>query len=451
MDNWSQYINKEIPCSCGKMHFCDILHITVEENALQKLPEYVFEGNYKSVALVLDCNTEQAAGNMVYAHLMKNKIMFKKILFDEKELIPNEKAIGKILCELPDSYDLIIGIGSGTINDLCKYVSFILKTDYFIVATAPSMDGYASNVSVLTLKNSKTTLETTRPKVILADTAILACSPESMIAAGVGDILGKYVCLADWKLSHLITGEYFCETVYVLMKEAVDSLAQSMDKIAAADKDAIGIVMNSLILAGVGMSFLGNSRPASGSEHHLSHYWEMYFLQNKKPCPLHGTKVAIGTVIGLYFYHSLDGLLRNIPDVLNYTFDNKKWEAAIQKAYPFTYQSVLALEHSSHKNQEENVKERLFSLLEKKEEVLALSKVLPACEEIIGYLKSLNAFYLPSMIHINNDVLKNSIYYAKDLRNRYGILQLLYDIDKQETAFQAFSAYQQCILDERSK
>ena len=106
--------------------------------------------------------------------------------------------------------DLIIGVGSGVINDLCKHVSFKNDLAYYIVATAPSMDGYASVGAALILNGMKITLNARPPKAIIADTSVLKDAPIDMLRAGYGDIIGKYSCLNDWKLSHCVNGEYFC-------------------------------------------------------------------------------------------------------------------------------------------------------------------------------------------------------------------------------------------------
>ncbi len=442
MNNWSHYINKKIPCSCGKTHFCDIRHIAIEENALNKLPEYLKEGAYQKICLICDQNTEKVAGTDVEQILSENGFPYHKIRFADRELVADERALSMITNELPYDCDLILGIGSGTINDLCKFISYQKNMDYFIIATAPSMDGYASNVAVLTLNHLKTTLETHRPKVIIGDTCILSAAPKSMIAAGVGDILGKYVCLADWKLSHLVTGEYFCDYIYDIMKQAVDKMANSIDAISASDENAISIVMESLILAGVGMSFLGNSRPASGSEHHLSHYWEMMFLQRNEYCPLHGTKVAIGTVIGLFFYHSLPQYLEEMDSLSDYVFDKKGWEKCIQNAYGMVANEIIDLEDKVGKNSTKQVEKRKQYLNINKNEILKLAAALPSTDILISYLKKLDAPYLPVQIAVSDKTLENSIYFAKDLRNRFGILQLLYDIGIQEKAVNDFTAFQ---------
>ena len=141
-------------------------------------------------------------------------------------LIPNEDALATLEAAVTGDTQLIVGVGSGVINDICKQVSFVKGLPYYIVATAPSMDGYTSVGSALILKGMKVTLNARPPKAIVADTQVLKSAPLDMIQAGVGDILGKYSCLNDWKLSALVNGEYFCQKVYDLVYEAVLTVGQ---------------------------------------------------------------------------------------------------------------------------------------------------------------------------------------------------------------------------------
>lgn len=103
-----------------------------------------------------------------------------------------------------------------------------------------------------------------------------------MITAGLGDILGKYTCLLDWKMAHIITGEYYCSHIADMVKEAVEIVVEESTRIKDRNPDAVKAVTEALVLSGIAMSFVGNSRPASGSEHHLSHYWEMKFQAEGK-------------------------------------------------------------------------------------------------------------------------------------------------------------------------
>jgi glycerol-1-phosphate dehydrogenase [NAD(P)+] len=198
-------------CSCKKEHKCDIEFVKVERGAVNSLKDLIKD--YKKVVLVYDENTYNLLGKKIEGILNNiEKLVILKP--QEKVVIPNEEKIDEITNSLSTDTDLIIGVGSGVVNDLCKHVSFTKNLPYFIVATAPSMDGYASVGSALILKGMKITLNARPPKAIIADTSVLKDAPIEMIKAGYGDIVGKFSCLNDWLLSAFINKEYFCKKIY---------------------------------------------------------------------------------------------------------------------------------------------------------------------------------------------------------------------------------------------
>lgn len=432
MKDWSMHLNNEKTCQCGKIHTCMIDTIQIEEGALKNIPELLKKESYHNICIIEDIHTKKAAGEKVEQQLKEKNIQYSTILLTDEEVIPDETLLGSILIDLPLDCDCILAVGSGTINDICKYLSFRLKIDYIIVATAPSMDGYASNVAPLIVKNLKTTYEVGRPKAIIADLDILVKAPLHMIAAGAGDIIGKYVCLADWKLAHYITGEYYCEQVEQIVRQSLEKVVLAIPNVVNREKEAIASIMEGLILTGIAMSYVGNSRPASGSEHHLSHYWEMFFLQRKEPCALHGTKVGIGTIVALKLYELFHQMLKEKEMLLEHregqAFDFEEWKSHINEVYGSAAKEVIALEERIHKNSDEEVQKRYQKLKESKEIVIDIIKQLPKAEQIVELLKEMNAPVTPKEIKIDVNVVKNSIIYAKELRNRYGILQLLFDI-----------------------
>ena len=143
----------------GKTHVCSIEDIIIEENAIERLPEILGRHDYKKLCIVCDINTKKVAGDKVCAVLDETAYTYQTIVFQDRELVPDEEAVTYFLTEIDRDCDLIIGVGSGTINDLCRFISYKMNLDYYIVGTAPSMDGYASNVSPLIIKHLKTTYE----------------------------------------------------------------------------------------------------------------------------------------------------------------------------------------------------------------------------------------------------------------------------------------------------
>ncbi len=426
MREWNGYLNRDIVCECQKTHRCEIGHIMIGEEVLFELPALIRDGGYQNPCMVADKNTYAVAGRQGKEILDKAGIHCEGIVFPDEELIPDEHALGVILSELPKGCDLIVCVGSGTLSDLCKFVGYKLGIDYFMVATAPSMDGYASNVAPLIIKDTKTTYEVGRPRVILGDVDILAKAPMEMIRAGIGDMLGKYVCLADWRLARIVTGEYVCGFVENMMRESVDVIRGAMDGAKKRDKEAIAAVMEGLVLSGITMSYVGNSRPASGSEHHLSHFWEMMLLQQKKPDALHGLKVAVGTVISLKLYEQLKDNKEAFFDVEN-AFSQGDWEKEITCVYGPAAPEVIRLEDEVHKNESVQVAQRRKAVAEHWDDIMRLAQSLPSAEEMIALLRGIGAPYLPCQIEVDEKMVSDSIVYAKELRNRYGLLQLLFD------------------------
>ena len=205
--------------------------------------------------------------------------------------------MGELTINMPKDCDLVVAVGTGAINDMTRYFSFKLDRPFYTVATAAPMDGFASSIAAIQVDHLKTTFDAQTPIAIIGDTDILKGAPYRMIAAGLGDLLGKFTCLCDWKLARIITGEHYCENIVELVGSCVKSVLSDADKAKERDPEALGKIMEGLVLAGVAMSLDGNSRPASGCEHHMSHYWEMMFEQaGKRPVP-HGTQVGVGTVL----------------------------------------------------------------------------------------------------------------------------------------------------------
>ena len=257
-----------VDCSCGRRHTCAIDKVFIEHGAEGRLTSLC--AKYTHILIVADENTYSAAGEKTEEALGGKKV--SKVIFDGgKILIPNEDATQTVEENL-NGADLIVGIGSGVIQDLCKYVSHRKGVDYIIVATAPSMDGYASSGAAMILNGMKETVPAGVPKAIVADTEVLKDAPMDMICAGYGDIVGKFSALNDWRLSHAVNGEYFCDYIYSLTHGITVKTLSLADGIKNRDEQSVGVLMEALVTVGILMSFAGSSRPASGSEHHLSHF-----------------------------------------------------------------------------------------------------------------------------------------------------------------------------------
>lgn len=287
-------------CPCGREHGIDINRIEMGKGVIEKLPDILHEFKNRTILIVCDENTLKIAGEKVQNILESSGFKTRMHVAyspDYPILIPDAFTIGRLMIAAEDDTDLILGVGSGTINDVCKIVSYKMKLDSVIVCTAPSMDGYASTLSPLIVDRQKVTYPSHYPYAIVADIDIMKDAPLEMLRAGFGDIVGKYTALTDWRLTVIVNKEYYCDTTARLMQNAVDKVVENTERYFSREVDAIYNVTEALMLAGISMGLVGISRPASGSEHHLAHFWELDALARGIEHPLHGNSVGVGSII----------------------------------------------------------------------------------------------------------------------------------------------------------
>ena len=405
--------------------------VTIGKDIIKStLPPLLSEYAVQRVCLVSDRNTYEAAGREAASIIRGQGIALTDICLPDEEPVPDETLLGKILMQMDMHTDFMIGAGAGTLNDICKFISSRLGIPYVIIATAPSVDGFASTGAALITENAKVTYDAHSPVAILADTTVLENAPERMLLAGIGDMLGKYTCLCDWKLSHIINGETYDADIAENIKQSVEQIYSFDSPQDYRTAGSLSLIMHALINSGLAMQKVGNSRPASGSEHHLSHYWEMLHLMEHKPSELHGIKVAVGTVVVLKAYE----LLLHYP--LDFqkardkaaAYDFEAWKCEIGEAYGNAAASVIALETKVRKNSRDILK-RIDRIQGNWNRIrLCITDSLPSSAAMIDYFRRLGLPYAPQQIGITIPETVNALLYAKDVRDRYGLLQLLFDL-----------------------
>lgn len=431
-----RYIARDIPCSCGQTHRSRVETIEIRDNVIEHgLVEYLKSKGYKKLTVVCDRNTHRVAGSRVCGVLEQQGIPYKLHLYREEQVLPNEHFIGSLAMGMALDCDLILAVGSGTINDICRYVSAVAGKPYCIVGTAPSMDGYIAAGSALICNNMKLTFETHTPAAVFLDPQILSRAPRDMIAAGVGDLLGKINCLTDWQLSKIVNREWHCGFISDIVDTAIQTVTAQSDGIAAGDPAAAADLVEALLLSGVCMDFAGNSRPASGCEHHLSHFWEMRYLLEGREAVFHGTKVGIGTVIALKAYARIAGLEPDFAAIK--TLPRKPveaWEREIGAAFLEAADGILELEKKSGKNSPEKLAVRLAAIEENWDEIKDLARNAAGSARMVReILEKLEAPVMPHQIGVPKEMARQAILYAKELRDRYTVLQLLWDLGELES------------------
>ena len=434
-----QLLGASFSCSCGRKHSTCFSRMILEEDALEKLPALLKELGFWKPYLLCDTNTYEACGRTVSEILNAADIHYTiKILESPAvgDLPADEEAFGKVCMAFPKDADLVISIGSGTINDLGRYLSYITGLEFILVLTAPSMDGCVSGVAPLIQNHIKITFPAHAPLAMVGDLKILSQAPMKMLSAGVGDILGKYNCLIDWKLSSIVNGEYYCDTIEQIMRSAIDKTMLAAKSLSERRPEDIRTLTEGLVLSGMAMDFAGSSRPASGAEHHLSHFFEMMFLFDGIPAVLHGTKVGIGTVMALRLYNELAKMdkpdFAKLRETVSKRPDQAAWETEMKRVYREGAPMIIDLERKAKRNSPENLLRRLEAIEAHWEEIRALAQTAPRAEEIATVLESLGAPIRPEQVGVDPAYIADGILFAKELRDRYTILQLLWDIDRLE-------------------
>lgn len=406
-----------VDCTCGKKHTCPIQAVYIEKNAAARLTDLCRDN--RQILLLADDNTLAAAGEGVLAALRGKQV--RPVIFPGASLlVPNEAAIDAAQAALAGC-DLIVGIGSGVIQDLCKYVSHFSKIPYIIVATAPSMDGYASNGAAMITGGMKVTYPAGLPLAIVADTEVLAKAPMDMLQAGYGDIIGKFSALNDWKLSHLINGEYFCQYIYDLTYAQIQKTLSLADGILKRNEDSIKALMEALVIIGILMSFAGSSRPASGSEHHLSHFFEITGIIDGTDYFSHGIDVAYATAVTAKIREKL--LKSPFPNTLCRP-EKQLQEASIRAIYKDVADGCIALQEKVGSY----AADRLPVYLEKEAEIRKILSEMPSSAEIEAMLSLAGLDMSDFYALYGEEKIQNAILYAKDLKDRYTVLWLHYDL-----------------------
>ena len=289
-------------CSCGKIHETAVKDVLIESGAVKFVGEMLRKNNFSdNLLLVADKNTFKASEGIVES-LDGFKIEYK--IYDELRVATMDH-VNEVENIISGRDISVLSVGTGSVNDTCRLASARQGKKLCIFATAPSMDGFASYGAPIVCNGFKSSYDAKSPEVIIADTKILAEAPTELKSAGFGDMIAKYVGLIDWQISTLLTGEYYCEKIANLTREAVDELMGMADKVCVNDEHTAGKIFEALLKTGIGMSFAKNSRPASGSEHIIAHLMECVELRDDIIPNFHGDDVGVCTLEMLKYYNAL--------------------------------------------------------------------------------------------------------------------------------------------------
>lgn len=422
---------KNIICDCGKLHDSLIDKFVAKKGAIKMLPDLIREYNCTKAFILADKNTYKAAGEKVTDILTENETNFSKYVFNNDVLEPDEHSVGSAVMHFDNSCDIIVGVGSGVINDIGKILSKISGKPYIIVATAPSMDGYASATSSMTMDGLKVSIPARCANVVIGDLEILKNAPERLLISGLGDMLAKYISICEWRIANIITGEYYCENIAQIVRDALNKCVINADGLIKREEKAVEAVFEGLVLSGVAMNYAGLSRPASGVEHYFSHIWDMRGLEFGTKVDFHGIQCAVGTMYAVKIY---DKIKKFIPDrkiALKYAenFDYDSYKEKLKKFLGKSADAVIALEEKEKKYNCQKHALRLEIIIENWDKLLEIiDEEVPTVAELQEILDKINAPKSAAEIGMDENIVPMTFAATKDIRDKYVLSRLAWDL-----------------------
>ena len=406
-----KYIGK---CVCGRDHELETKKVVVEYGAINNFEQYMADVGLagKKRAVIYD--------TVIYKLTEGKHIAAdQEIVLEANGLRAEDTVIEEMMKKL-DKPEVIVAYGAGTIMDFGRYPAYKLGIPFVAVPTLASSDGFTANICSAILNGQKKSTPMCAPVLVVADLDIIKGAPARLVASGINDILSKYISLLDWKVSHLVAGEYYCPMVADLAQEALDIMRKAADEYAAtgvADHEAMTMAQ---MKSGLTMQLLNHSRAASGAEHLMAHLVEMQPPRFENAEGIHGECVGVGTFACIKEYHRLASL----PTPKAKPFEPLS-EAWIREKFGDRLAPGIIKEN-------ENDVLATFdpqNIVDHWDEIRAMINELPSVEEAEALYKGCNAKYLPEHIGIDPALEQEMLPISAAIRNRLTLVRMLRVLD----------------------
>jgi glycerol-1-phosphate dehydrogenase [NAD(P)+] len=396
--------------------------IYVGEDALAHLTQYCNQNQLKKFVLVADHNTYPVMGEAVEKALKEQGADVATIILTGKEIVADESYLMQVFLHAPTDDRMFISVGSGTVTDITR-----MKSKFISVPTAPSVDGFTSIGAPLVIAGMKDSVFCQAPVAMFADINVLHNCPPAMIAAGFGDLLAKITALADWKIGRILYNEPYDEAIAQRLRKAYQACFDYADDIRNHSVEGVRQIMNGLIETGLCMLDFGTSRPASGSEHHISHYWELKFLWEGRPAVLHGAKVGVSTVMISQVYEQLRNLSREeLMERLEAATlpDRAAEEAQIQKVYGHITDQVFKIQKHFLSMTPERYDDIKHRIADHWDEIREITMLVPDSQSLIDTLARAGAPTTGPELGLSQEEIETGLKNGHYLRDRFTSVKL---------------------------
>jgi glycerol-1-phosphate dehydrogenase [NAD(P)+] len=260
--------------------------VRIKPGALERIGIYAQRLQLQNIVLVFNEELDRGLIAVVDKAISENDIkIVQHIQVDSSSF---ERA-QKIFQALPQATNAIIAFGGGKALDVAKYVAFLARLPYIAAPTALSNDGFCSPQSSLELQGKRQSFPAAMPYGVVIDTKVCLNAPMNLWLSGIGDLVAKITAVHDWTLAAMAKKAVKDDFAALLSDATVFQLMAKPEH----DLQGIRLLGTALMLNGIAMEICGSSRPASGSEHLISHALDRV---SKRP-RLHGLQVGVATYI----------------------------------------------------------------------------------------------------------------------------------------------------------
>jgi glycerol-1-phosphate dehydrogenase [NAD(P)+] len=353
-------------CTCGREHQVPTRALHYHPDALDQLvPTIQSLPGINRCLVVADARTDTAAGRLVAEKLAEQSVPVERYLLPDhhgESPVADDRTRDLFIAQAPAT-DLYIAVGSGVINDLVKWVAYLQGKPYLCVATAASMNGYASANVAASIAGLKVLFHAAPCLAVFSTPQILADAPYVLTASGLGDVLAKTVSSADWRLNNFLFGDYYCRFSVDLLKELEPVYLNNPEQIRAREPAALQALFEALFFSSVAMTITGTSSPASGGEHLVSHTLDMLAGRDGGRHDLHGRQVGVASILMAALYEEVLAVDRPRFHAAPGQVDEAFW-GALTPVVAQEYQKKLPRYHEvAHRLAQPGVWDELRSLL----------------------------------------------------------------------------------------
>jgi glycerol-1-phosphate dehydrogenase [NAD(P)+] len=401
---------------------------TIDDRAVERMLAFCAEHDLRRLLVVADRNTWAAQGEALVTALKGAGVDVKTCIFQSEEVVADAEHVFQVLIAADDGPRTFVAVGSGTITDIVRFVAHRTHGEFISIPTAPSVDAYVSVGAPMIVNGVKVTYNTQAPIAVFADVDTLVKAPRPMIAAGLGDVLAKFTSVADFRLGHIVRDEVFDTEIANRMLATAQAAAANADAIAEATPEGVTTLLQALYDSGWCMVDFNNSRPASGTEHHYSHFWEMKLLREGRKAILHGAKTGVGTVLAAGLYEQVRRLSRaEVADLLEGAAqpDRDAEIATIRAQYGDLSDEVVAAQRSFldlTPDQYDALKRRI---LDRWDEIQAIAADVPEPAQIAGWLRTAGGPGNVQELGLSDEEQRLAEQYSHYLRDRFTVRKLM--------------------------